>query len=71
MGGHRQIGKPKLRWSDVIRKDIKEKQLNIEEAQYRITWRVKTRCADPKYGKMSKTENTANYGERLTVLYPV
>ena len=48
MGGHRKIGRPKLRRSDVIRKDMKEKQVNIEEAQDWRTWRLKTRCADPK-----------------------
>ena len=31
MGGHLKIGRPKLRWSDVIRKDMKEKGVNIEE----------------------------------------
>ena len=25
VGGHRRIGRQKLRWSDVIRKDMKEK----------------------------------------------
>ena len=48
VGGHRKIGRPKLRWSDVIRKDMKEKRVKIEEAQDRRTWRLKTRCADPK-----------------------
>ena len=47
-GGHRNIGRLKLRWSDVIRKDMKEKQAKIEEAQDRRTWRLKTRCADSK-----------------------
>ena len=51
VGGHRKIGRPKLRWSDVIRKDRKEKQVKIEEAQDRRTWRLETWCADPKEGK--------------------
>ena len=42
MGGHRKIGRPKLRWSDVIRKDMKEKQVQREEAQDRSMWRLKT-----------------------------
>ena len=50
MGGHRKIGRPKLRWSDVIRKHMKVKQVKIEEAQERKTWRLKTRCADPGIG---------------------
>ena len=48
VGGHRTIGRPKLGWSDVITKDMNEIQVNIEEAQDRRTWRLKTRCADPK-----------------------
>ena len=40
--GHRKIGRPKLRWSDVRRKDMKEKQVKIEEAQDRRTLRIKT-----------------------------
>ena len=43
VGGHRKIGRPKLRWSDVIRKGMKEKSLKLEEAQYRRRWGLKTR----------------------------
>ncbi len=35
VGGHQKIGRPKLRWSDVIRKDMKEKGVKIEEAKDR------------------------------------
>ena len=42
VGGHRKIGRPKLRWSDVIRINMKEKQVKIEEAQDRRTLRLKT-----------------------------
>ena len=35
VGGHRKIGRPKLRWSDVVRKYMKGKQVKIEEAQDR------------------------------------
>ena len=51
VGGHRKIGRPKLRWSDVIRKDTKEKQVKVEEAQNWKTWRLKT---GPQIGKMPK-----------------
>ena len=37
--------------SDVIRKYTKEKQVKREEAQDQKMWRMKTQCADPKYGK--------------------
>ena len=30
VGEHRNIGRPKLRWSDVIRKDQKETEVKIE-----------------------------------------
>ena len=36
--------KTEPRWSDVIRKDAKEKQVKIEEAQDQRTWRLETRC---------------------------
>ena len=42
VGGHRKIGRPKMRWSDVVRKGINEKQVKIEEAQDRRMWRLKT-----------------------------
>ena len=51
VGGHRKIGRLDiLRWSDVIRirKYMKEKQVKIEEAQDRKTWRLKIQSADPK-----------------------
>ena len=46
MSGHRNIGRPKLRWSDDIRKDMKEK--GVEEAQDQWKCRLKNRSADPK-----------------------
>ena len=48
VSGHQKIGRPKLRWSDVIQQDIKEKGV---EAQNRRTWRMKTRWADPQIKK--------------------
>ena len=38
VSGHQKIGRPKLRWSDVMWKDMKEKQVKIEEALDRRTW---------------------------------
>ena len=49
--GPRNIGRPKLRWSDVIRKDMNEKQVKREEARGRRPWRLKTRCDDPNTEK--------------------
>ena len=46
--GCRKIGRPKLRWSDVIRKYMKENQVKIEEAQDWRTRIFKTRCTDHK-----------------------
>ena len=37
VGGHGKIGRPKLRWSDVIEKTYKEKGVQREEAQDRRT----------------------------------
>ena len=46
--GHRKIGRPKLTWSDVIRKHMQEKQVNILYTRYimcstclrRLAWLV-------------------------------
>ena len=55
--GHRWMGRPKLRWSDAIQKYMKEKQVKIEEALDRRTWRLKTRCVDPIREKAEKEED--------------
>ena len=51
VGGHRKIGRPKLRRSAVIRKHSrpKRKLIKIEEAKVRRTSISKTRCADPNW----------------------
>ena len=33
VGGHQKIGRPKLRWSDGIRKYMKDKEVKIEEGE--------------------------------------
>ena len=47
VGGHRKIGRPKLRRCDVLRKCINMTGVKIE-AQDRRTWRLKTKCAYTK-----------------------
>ena len=42
MGGHRKIGRQKLRWSGVIRKYRKETGIKVGEEQDRRTSRMKT-----------------------------
>ena len=44
--GHQKIGRLKLRWSDVILKDMNEKGVQEEETQDRRSWRMETRCTD-------------------------
>ena len=59
--GHRKAGRPKLRWSDVIRKGMKEKGVKIEEVQDRRTLRLKTQGANPKYGKGQRRRERKDY----------
>ena len=47
MGGHRTIGRPKLRWSDVIQKDMKEVETDRITGTENME-KEKTRCDDPK-----------------------
>ena len=45
--GMRSVGRQRLRWKDVIRKDMEAKGLREEDAANRNRWRLKTRAADP------------------------
>ena len=69
VGEHRKIGRLKLRWRDVIRKDMKEKGVHIEEAQERRTWILKTWRTDPKIRKMSEEDlNTDRNDPMMSLL---
>ena len=48
--GKRRIGRPKTRWKDSVKRDMKEIGLTAIVAQDRNTWRrsVKDHCSDPK-----------------------
>ena len=56
MCGHRRIRRPNRVDRYILRKDIKEKGVKIEEAQYQSTWRLKAPCADPNKGKAEEEE---------------
>ena len=45
--GKRPQGRPKTRWMDVIKKDMKNTGVKSSDAQDRTFWRKKTRSADP------------------------
>ena len=51
VGGHRKIGRPKLRLSDVVRKDTKEKRVKIEEAQDGENVEIENLMRRPQIGK--------------------
>ena len=65
VGGHRNSGIPKLRLSDVTRTFMKEKWINIEEAQDRRTWTLKTRYDTKKCRRrrrsLDRIENTDGF----------
>ena len=46
--GKRSRGRPKLRWEDVINKDMKEIKTTKEKALDRKNWRKRIHVADPK-----------------------
>ena len=45
--GIRKWGRPKRRFMDVVKKDMRALRLTEEEAMDRGVWRRKIRCADP------------------------
>jgi len=47
VGGQRSRGRQTKRWIDVVRHNMEDLQLNVEDAENRAEWRRRTRVADP------------------------
>ena len=45
--GRRKRGRPKRRWLDKVKYDIKEKGLSADDVYDRATWRRKSSYIDP------------------------
>ena len=45
--GRRTVGRQRIRWRDIVERDLRLLNLREEEAQDRIYWRQRTRAADP------------------------
>ena len=45
--GKRTRGRPRRRWNDNIKEDMKKVDVSEEEAEDRVRWRTVTRCCDP------------------------
>ena len=46
--GKRTRGRPRRRWNDNIKEDMKKANVSEEEAKDRLKWRMATRCCDPE-----------------------
>ena len=47
VGGQRSRGRQRKSWIDVVKHNMEDLQLNVEEAKNRAEWRKRTRVADP------------------------
>ena len=45
--GRRSVGRQRIRWRDVVRRDMEDLDLREDDAFDRVAWRRKTRAADP------------------------
>ena len=45
--GRRSVGRQRIRWMDVVNRDMGEVGLEVEDARDRKKWRKMTRAADP------------------------
>ena len=50
VGGKRPRGRPRLRWMDRVRSDLRPRQLDPKLAQNREAWRNAVRAIDPGQG---------------------
>ena len=46
--GKRTRGRPRRRWNDNIKEDMKKENVSEEEAKDRLKWRMATRCCNPE-----------------------
>ena len=46
--GKRTRWRPRRRWNDNIKEDMKKAKVNEEDAEDRLRWRTATRCCDPE-----------------------
>ena len=47
VGGQRSRRRQRKRWIDVVKHNMEDLQLNVEDAENRAEWRRRTRVADP------------------------
>ena len=47
VGGQQSRGRQRKRWIDVVKYNMEDLQLNMEDAEHRAEWRRRTRVADP------------------------
>ena len=47
VGGQRSRGRQRKRWINVVKHNMEDLQLNVEDAENRAEWRKRTRVADP------------------------
>ena len=45
--GKRKRGRPKTRFMDVVKEDMAEVEVTVEDTEDRNNWRWKIRCGDP------------------------
>ena len=48
-GGQRSRGRQRKRWIDVVKHNMEDLQLNVEDVKNRAEWRKRTRVADPSH----------------------
>ena len=46
--GRRTRGRPRRRWNDNIKEDMKKANVSEEDAEDRLMWRTAMRCCDPE-----------------------
>ena len=62
--GKRKLGRPKRRFTDVVKEDMAEVEVTEEDTEDRNNWRWKIGCGDPWREKLTENAGLPLHGDK-------
>ena len=64
LAGKRKLGRPKRRFTDVVKEDMAEVEVTEEDTEDRNNWRWKIGCGDPWREKPTENAGLSLHGDK-------